>query len=382
MKICIITDIFPAVSETWVVQEASWLAGNGHEVTVAARVLGQNPVEGIGLVRVPFSESRTCRILVSLKNLFVGLLLKPGRARRLFQGRNLREFIDDCVRSAPFLNLDYDAIHVHFGTVGSQYAFLKEMLNSRYVVTFHGYDLRRGIREKGGAFRRLFRTADKIIAISLYSRQQLTGMGCPAEKIEVLSLGVDLDLFSPADHSRAADLIMILTVARLVPEKNLSHAIEAVSKAAAFLPGRSVRYRILGEGPLRCELSGIAKRMGFDVEMPGAVNSGEVARELKNADIFLLSSVDEITPVTVMEAMASGLPIIATDVGAVAEMVQDGSTGFLIGKGDKDEMAKKLADLITDREKRLAFGREGRKFAELRFDSNRQLQTLAALIKE
>ncbi|NCC50333.1 MAG: glycosyltransferase [Spartobacteria bacterium] len=321
MKIGIITDQFPAVSETWVTREVQSLREEGHEVTVIARQL--NPSAEFAWCPQHQVALSPHRALAALQCLLAWATTRPAHpqvvgARHDFPfGERMRRLF----RYAAIRKLSFDNVHAHFGSVGAHYDFIPATHHCAYEVTFHGYDLRRGERDGGARYHHLFRQEVTIIAISDYTREKLLGFGCPPEKIKYKPLGVDARLFFPAERKHDPALFRLLTVARLVPEKHLKLAIRAVAGVARRHPGMSIRYRLIGEGPEREALERCAAEEGLLVEMPGAATPAAIADEMRGADVFLLSSRQEVAPVVIAEAIATRLPVVATDVGAVAEMV-------------------------------------------------------------
>jgi glycosyltransferase involved in cell wall biosynthesis len=154
-------------------------------------------------------------------------------------------------------------------------------------------------------------------------------------------------------------------VARLVWFKGLDTLIAAM----ALLPPEAVGVRLLivGAGPLRDELAAQAATAGLADRVTFAGERGDVPDILAAADVFVLSSVSEGMPISILEAMASGLPTVATDVGGVRELVADGETGFVVPARDARAFAQPLARLCGDEGLRRRLGEAAQSRATAQF---------------
>jgi glycosyltransferase involved in cell wall biosynthesis len=194
---------------------------------------------------------------------------------------------------------------------------------------------------------------------------------------------VDVEQFSPVPGGRALQAEpLILCVARMVPVKNLG----VLLRACATLRRRGVAFRcvLIGDGPCRKELEGLRSSLGLEsaVEMPGAAAQAEVVKWWREADVGVLTSDNEGMPVSLMEAAACGVPVVATGVGGVPELVGDEVTGLLCPRADAEAVAAALEVLLTDAGKRARLGEAARRRAEERFSSARQVDQLLALWTE
>ncbi|MDA8105731.1 MAG: glycosyltransferase [Nitrospiraceae bacterium] len=269
---------------------------------------------------------------------------------------------------APFLGKGpYDIMHCHFGPNGDLGVVLKMLglAGGKVVTTFHGYDIRLGLEKGGGIYQRLFKTGDLFLAISQYNRRKLVNLGLDERKIIDHPVGIDLKKFPDkwmADATGGRRLIRLITVARLVKEKGLDCAIRAIHKVLLNKPGLELEYTIVGGGPLREELEELVGTLNLRkyVRFVGAKSQEEVVGALAASDIFMLPSVAEALPVVAMEAQAIGLPVIATSVGSVDQIVLNGKTGFCVPPADADAIAAALCLLIEHTEVWPVMGRSGR----------------------
>lgn len=187
-------------------------------------------------------------------------------------------------------------------------------------------------------------------------------LGVPPHRLLLLPNVVDVGRFVPRPE-RVGTAVRLLAVGRLGPEKRLDRLLRALAavRRRAVVP---VRATIVGDGPLRRDLEAEAARLGLvgdRVTFVGAV--ADVAPHYRAADLLVLTSDWEGTPNVVLEAMASGLPVVATDVGGVADVVP-ADAGRLVPRDDEPALADAILDLVGDPAARRACGRRARVFVE------------------
>ena len=202
--------------------------------------------------------------------------------------------------------------------------------------------------------------------------------------VEHVPKGVDTELFTPDGPNKRRDLGLdgtrvALVVSRLVPIKNVALAVEAMSVAAAQQP--DLMMVVVGDGPLRAALDARAAALGVAGRMQFA---GRVAHEdlpawYRTADLFVLPSTFDNSPNVALEAMASGVPVVATDVGGLREYVQPGVNGELVPSGDAPALARVLVQYASDRELSARVARRNREDAVSRFSWAQSAQRLLAV---
>jgi len=172
------------------------------------------------------------------------------------------------------------------------------------------------------------------------------------------------------DRSYISGQVHLATVARLHPAKGHFHAIAAVNRA--HQSGLKIHYTIAGEGPYKDTIVSKIRELGLEnqVTLSGSLSETEVYQLLSKIDAFLLPStgLGEAWPVSVMEAMGAGLPVIATVIGATPEMITPDENGFLVPQRDEDALFRKIMLLGTDLEIRRRIGTAARRTACQRFD--------------
>jgi glycosyltransferase involved in cell wall biosynthesis len=156
----------------------------------------------------------------------------------------------------------------------------------------------------------------------------------------------------------------LIAVGRLKAPKDFLTLVRAL----AALPDRAFEAQIVGDGPDREEVAAEIRRLGLEGRVQLAGERSDVPELLAGSDVFVLSSRSEGLPVSVLEAMAAELPVVASDVGGLAELVVDGETGVLVAPGDPTALADALGRLLDDRELRQRLGAAGRARAEDSFD--------------
>jgi glycosyltransferase involved in cell wall biosynthesis len=227
------------------------------------------------------------------------------------------------------------------------------------------------------AVRRMFRRAAQIVVPGRIWRDSVVAeLQIAPERILILPNGVPRPELV-ARETRREGLCRILMLARLGPDKGVDELIEALSSEA--LRALEWRATLAGNGAepylKRAAELGIADRMEF----PGWVGPQAASELLRNADIVVLPSHFECMPMSVIEAMAYGVAVVTTPVGATPEIVSDGVSGLLTPVRDVSALTAALARLIQDTSLRAAFGRAGRATFERELDVDRSVRVLAAI---
>ncbi|PIP97761.1 MAG: hypothetical protein COW75_04030 [Rhodobacterales bacterium CG18_big_fil_WC_8_21_14_2_50_71_9] len=247
--------------------------------------------------------------------------------------------------------------------------------------------------------RRLFKVYDRmllggacdaVIVVSERVRARALALGlAPPDKLFAIPNGIATERFAP-DQAQAAvrraalnvapGETLILTVARLVWFKGLDVLIDALALIARRRPG--AKLVIVGAGPLRAALEQRAQALGVGDRVTFTGERSDVPQLLAAADIFALTSVSEGMPISILEAMASGLAVAATEVGGVGELVRDGETGLLTPPRDPAAFAAALEKLIADPALRARMGAGGRARVEAEFTGPAMTARTAALYEQ
>lgn len=274
----------------------------------------------------------------------------------------------------------FDVIHCHYGPIGQLGVALREMglVKGKIVTSFYGYDVtRQPLLRNPQVYHRLFAQGERVLALSEHMKSQLVALGCPPERVLVHHLGVDCQRFAFRERQAHDKPLEILSIARLVEKKGLEYAIEAL----AWLQGRDVsfRFRVVGDGPLASQLQRRTAELGLsdNVEFLGWRKQDEVAELLDTTDLLLAPSVrardgdEEGTPTVIVEAMARGVPVLATRHSGIPEMVRDGETGFLVPERDAEALFERLVYFDANRDQWSGWSSRGRQVIEEEFDVHR-----------
>jgi glycosyltransferase involved in cell wall biosynthesis len=236
------------------------------------------------------------------------------------------------------------------------------------VFTVHGW----AFAAYAGLTGRLYRWADRLVrplttvTVCVSERERTAGLAagtCDPERTVVIPNAVDVAgarRLRPNGRQRP----LIVSVGRLKAPKDFLTLVRALGK----LPRDSFGAVIVGEGPDRRRLEEEIELVGLGERVRLAGERRDVPELLAEADVFALASASEGMPVSVLEAMAAGLPVVASRVGGLPEQVADGETGVLVEPGDPDDLARALARLLVDGELRRRLGAAGRVRAEEAFD--------------
>jgi len=206
--------------------------------------------------------------------------------------------------------------------------------------------------------RLLWRLSDKIIANADALREiMIRRFSVDPDRIAVVPNGVAADFFSPAPHMTAVEP-WVLSVGRFVEDKDPLNLLDAFRLAAEKVP--AARFAIMGNGPLKQQAQQFICQHSLESRIQLLSGVGDIRPGLRKAWVFALGSVREASPNVILEAMSVGLPVVATGVGGIPELVVPGETGFLVPPRDPGALAQALADLLGDRDKCLLMGRSSR----------------------
>jgi glycosyltransferase involved in cell wall biosynthesis len=199
----------------------------------------------------------------------------------------------------------------------------------------------------------------------------------PPAKLLVIHNGIDLHRFPPGGRPSHRLPRRAVTVGRLDPVKDQATLLRAARRAADRLPG--FRLDLVGDGPLLKDLEGLRASLGLEDSVRFCGYHADVAPLLADADVFLLSSISEGVSIALLEAMASGLPAIATDVGGNREVVVHGVTGLLTPAGSAEALADAMVLLMSDPGTLERMGVASRRRVEEEFNLERVVARYEAL---
>ena len=216
--------------------------------------------------------------------------------------------------------------------------------------------------------RLLTQMTDAFIGVAAAHGQHLIhGEGFPARKVFVIPNGVDTGRFKPLGQAVAplrqrlglpVSGPVATIVAALRPEKNHRRFLQAAQRIHQRIP--AAQFVIVGDGPTRADLESYAHTLGIQTVTHFLGTRSNIAEILQACDVFLLTSDNEAAPVSILEAMSTGLPVVAPRVGSIPEMVADGESGYLVER-DPDQFANRTLAVLEDPRRAQQMGRAGRR---------------------
>jgi colanic acid/amylovoran biosynthesis glycosyltransferase len=386
---------FPRISETFVAAELIELERQGEDLVVFAVSRPEEPFSHgfLGELRAPVVYlphrplRRPLRVARALSRVLhtdrrgwlraVPSSLWPPRRkalRRLLQATVLR---DEMERAGV------DHAHAHFATAAAWIAHLAwRMGGPSYSLTTHAKDIYHEdvrldhLREKL-APARFVATVSKANRDHLEARLALNG------NLKVVPNSVDLRRLGPA-RADAGEPGLVVTIARLVEKKGLADLVAACGR----LRDRGVRLEVVGDGPLRPQLEADARRLGVDARFHGALPQERALEVLRRAGVYCLPCVvaesgdRDGLPTSVLEAMALGVPVVATAVNGLPEAVIDGRTGLVVPQRDPAALAGAIERLLVDSELAARLAARARRHVETGFDLERSAARLRQLFPD
>ena len=235
--------------------------------------------------------------------------------------------------------------------------------------------------------RQAYRCATTVVANSVAARDVLQHEGLPPASIAVIPNGVDLDSTATAFRLKAEATLLrgfapkerrrVITVANLRPEKSHETLFAAADLLASDFP--DVEFQIVGDGPRRAELEGFVRAHGLERRVQFLGHREDVAPLLAEADIFVLPSRSEAFPNGAIEAMAAGLPVVASATGGLLDLIEHGHTGLLFEPGNPAALADALRHLFTDRSIASAIGQRAQTQVRQRYSFERMVRSFEDL---
>jgi len=382
---------FPTVTETFILNQIAGLLNQGHDVRIFAQppsstqtshsvIQEYSLLDRVVYPKKPATYSEGFRILTGALEKIVSNRLVASKAL-LGQFSLDKELPYRLSKLAAILGeADFDIYHAHFGYVGNEYYNVIEYQTEPFVVSFYGIDASQRLREDPSRYDRLFSSADAITVLSEDMRSDLVDAGCPESKTHLQPLCIDTSEFPFKQRRREADEpIEILTVARFVEKKGVEYALRAVAEVAK---GRDITYRIAGDGERRDQIEQLIAELNIEdtVELLGWCNQSEIIELMHDSHLFVLPSVTaengdkEGTPTVLLEAQATGLPVVSTYHAGIPEIVDDGGSGLLVPERDVKALAEAVETLANDDTWWEPMGKRGRELVE----QNHSIETVSA----
>jgi glycosyltransferase involved in cell wall biosynthesis len=287
-----------------------------------------------------------------------------------------------------------EIVHTHTAKAGLVGRLAAWLCRTPVVVhTFHGHVFRGYFGPvKTGLFltleRLLARLTDQVLTVNDQQRSELIAFGvAPSNKIRAMLLGLDLgELASGQGDAEAMrrtwgvppEAPLVGIVARLVPVKGHELFLDAAADLHARRP--DARFVVVGDGERRAELEAYAAALGVPVVFAGW--ESDLPAVYAALDVVCLTSLNEGSPVALIEAMAAGKPVVSTPAGGVVDLIQDGENGVIVGERDAAQFSRAIQRLLEDRDLAAALGARGRASVYPRYDVSRLAADISALYGE
>lgn len=305
-------------------------------------------------------------------------LRRPGLKGLVYQ---LAYFIEALLAADTAISRGYNHLHNHIGDQSGTVTMLAaRYANIPFSITYHGWPV--FYDAFGSRIREKVRACSFVRCISYFCRSQLLifSQVPDTSNLEVIHCGINVKNYhyrAPRDKAE-----VIFCAARLSTEKGLWLLIEAF--ATLRKAGHDLRLRLAGNGPELAMLTEQSKQLGVsdDVFFLGNLDEAGIQLELQNADLFVLPSMVEGIPVSVMEAMAVGVPVVATNVGGTGELVYNEITGLLVRASDSEALVSSILRLVGDPSLRRKLSRAARELVEEEFDLHTEAKKLARLLED
>jgi colanic acid/amylovoran biosynthesis glycosyltransferase len=365
-RIAYLLSRYPAISHTFFLHEVLGLRELGFDIVTASinapdRALDQlTPAEAEAAATTFYIKS--VPRMRAMMNLLRIAFTMPGCALRAFRAgfrlempslhKRLYSFfyISEAILLADWMHQrGITHLHIHFGgavaTVGHIASAAAQI---PYSLTIHGPD--EFFEEQEFHLRQKLESATFVVAISHYCRSQLMRIAAPAywDRFETIRLGIRPELLPERTSHGRGDLLQIIMVGRLVPTKGPLLLLQAIERVRDN--GIAVSLTLVGDGPERPDLEAYIRNheMRDIVTLTGALNHDQTLFRVAAADLFVLASFAEGIPVSLMEAMALGVPCISTYIAGIPELIESGRDGILVPAGSVHDLTEAILRLARD----------------------------------
>lgn len=391
---------FPNPSETFIQAQVEGLLERGLKVDVVSLAVGEADVLSTLLQKWP-GKLNVYHALVP-KTLGARLIAAPGalaapNAARALDGR----FGDD----AASLRLLIAAARwpsglrgprvwlAHYGRWGRFACALRDLglIEGPVAAVFHGKDMSAYLKKRPRAYETLFTRGELFLPISEFWRERLLALGAPADRTLVHRMGVDVSRFAETPRSlRPGEPVRFIGVGRMVEKKGFDDALAAFAAFRAAPDAPQATLTLIGGGALKAQLEAQAASLGLGeaVRFTGLLPHARVAEELAAAHVFVLPSRTaksgdmEGIPVALMEAMAQGLPVLATRHSGTPELIEHDVSGLLCEEGDRVALAANMNAIARASGRWSAMGAAGAAKVRAEFDLTLWNDRLAQRLSE
>jgi len=393
MRIGYMTGLYPRATDTFIQREVMGLREKGIDVqTFSIRRPGDEHIVGPEQLQerdktyylIPVNPGKLLllhlQIFMSFPQRYVAALAlalktsQPGIKGFLYQ---IFYFLEAGILAHVIAHKKVTHLHNHIANSSCTVAMLAAELGGfSFSFTMHGphiffEPMRWRLDEK-------IKRAKFVACISYFCRSQGMIFTSPKhwQKMLIVRCGIQISLFKPVIHDGVGN--NLLYVGRLATEKGLPTLIESLSQLCSELP--DLKLTVVGDGPDRDFLEALTKNSNLidNVSFVGYQSQSAVRQYLRETDIFVLPSFAEGIPVVLMEAMATGVPVVTSNIAGISELVESGKNGYLVPPGEVRALTATLESLIPNADLRNKLGQNGRDKIKKNFCIDESLNLLNA----
>lgn len=364
-NLCIIKPNKSIFSETFIEEHIKRLSGNKKVIYGGA---------------FPLYDHRHSLLIKSKIGLLSYLFQK-----RIFRKQNISVRTDALVRY--FKNEHIDVVFTEYGMVGALVTEACKKADIPLVIHFHGADAhhKKTVAKYLALYKSAFEYCSGIVAVSMDMVEALVKLGAPRDKIRLVPCGVDTSRFTAVEQLPFTN--DFISIGRFVEKKSPISVVKAFEKVLKILPDS--RLWMVGTGPLFQAVEKYIKdhRLEESIFLTGVLSQEQIKSILGDVKCFVQHSVTaangdmEGSPVTIIEAGATGLPIVSTRHAGIKEAVIEGVTGFLVDERDIEGMASRMIKLARSHERAVEMGKAGRQHILEHYSVEKQVAKLDAVIQ-
>jgi colanic acid/amylovoran biosynthesis glycosyltransferase len=398
MKIAYLTSQYPAASHTFIRREVEALRELGQDVdTFSVRPPSSGEADNdkdraeaertFYLLKQPASSfvaahaaTFVTRPSAYLKTFGLALSHRAPGMRGLFLG--LAHFAESILLARELKRRGATHLHNHFANSAATVGLLATRLNAiGWSFTLHG--ISETDYPAGLMLGRKIQAADMVACVSWFGRAQGMRLVGPDhwDKMQVIRCGLPFDRL-PLRAPASAEPRTMICVGRLSPEKGQSGLLRVFARVLARHP--HLQLRLVGDGPDRGMLEALARELGIggSLKFLGRLPEENTMAEIAQSDLLVLPSFMEGLPIVLMEAMAIGVPVVASRVAGIPELVEEGATGLLFAPSDWTDLENQIERLMTDKALYDAVADRGREKVSAEFDSRKSAAELSILFRQ
>jgi colanic acid/amylovoran biosynthesis glycosyltransferase len=286
---------------------------------------------------------------------------------------------------------DAQALHIFFGHIAVHLLPLIRTWPKPTVVSFHGADVLVDLDKPAyrAATKKMLDGVTRVFVRSESLRRAVVDLGCTENKIDIVRTGIPLEEFPFRERTFPENgEWRFVQACRLIEKKGLATTLHAFTTFLTHYP--NAKLTIAGEGPLLDDLQELMRKLKIDsnISLPGFVSQNELREIYYASHIFLHPSEtgsdgnQEGVPNSMLEAMASGLPVFATNHGGIPEAIENGISGVLVGECDHEALSRALLDTVKDRDLLVRLARNGAEVVAKKFDQRKQIERLDQIYLE